>query len=299
MSFFRIDAPADPTQHPAMLRFAASVRALYGDRVQRIVLFGSRARGEAREDSDWDVAVFLRDLRGYRHNCLRLSDTALEILCDSDNEINFIVMGLESYHDTTAFMREVRRAGIDLAAPIGVSGVDARVKPGHDDVPTISIPSSSPGLTRRSRHRPPAGISGQRETSPEVADLLGQTKRSLNRAREILAKTDLHAVVAREAYAAVLRATRAIVLDRTDRVVTKDVRLRTEIGRLASDDPLVGREFAMFLADWFDVAVLADYVTDRRGDVTRETAERALATATRLVAHAEWLLSQPEPPPAA
>jgi uncharacterized protein len=54
------EAPADPTQHPALLRFAASVRALYGDRVERIVLFGSRARGDAREDSDWDVAVFLR-----------------------------------------------------------------------------------------------------------------------------------------------------------------------------------------------------------------------------------------------
>jgi hypothetical protein len=59
------DAPADPTQHPAMRRFAEAVRARYGDRVERIVLFGSRARGDAREDSDWDVAVFLRDLRDW------------------------------------------------------------------------------------------------------------------------------------------------------------------------------------------------------------------------------------------
>lgn len=36
-------------------------RALPG-RVTRVVLFGSRARGDARPDSDYDVAVFVADL---------------------------------------------------------------------------------------------------------------------------------------------------------------------------------------------------------------------------------------------
>ena len=30
----------------------AAMNALYGDRIERVVLFGSRARGDAREDSD-------------------------------------------------------------------------------------------------------------------------------------------------------------------------------------------------------------------------------------------------------
>lgn len=39
----------------------AAEEALPG-RVTRVVLFGSRARGDAAEDSDYDVAVFIRDL---------------------------------------------------------------------------------------------------------------------------------------------------------------------------------------------------------------------------------------------
>ena len=33
--------------------------AAFPGRVERIVLFGSRARGEAHDESDWDFAVFL------------------------------------------------------------------------------------------------------------------------------------------------------------------------------------------------------------------------------------------------
>jgi predicted nucleotidyltransferase len=47
---------------PILKRFRAALDALYGGRLERVVLFGSRARGEARQDSDYDVAVFLRDL---------------------------------------------------------------------------------------------------------------------------------------------------------------------------------------------------------------------------------------------
>ena len=44
---------------PVLARLRA---ALDGDRIERVVLFGSRARGDAGEESDYDVAVFLNDL---------------------------------------------------------------------------------------------------------------------------------------------------------------------------------------------------------------------------------------------
>jgi len=44
-----------PTSDPVLTRFRAALDALYGDRIERVVLHGSRARGDARPDSNYDV----------------------------------------------------------------------------------------------------------------------------------------------------------------------------------------------------------------------------------------------------
>jgi predicted nucleotidyltransferase len=46
--------------------------------VEKLILFGSRARGEARADSDDDVAVIVRDLSDRRRVRRVLSDLAYE-----------------------------------------------------------------------------------------------------------------------------------------------------------------------------------------------------------------------------
>jgi predicted nucleotidyltransferase len=45
----------------ALAQFAANVRNHYGDRLKGLYLFGSRARGDNRPDSDADVAIVLQD----------------------------------------------------------------------------------------------------------------------------------------------------------------------------------------------------------------------------------------------
>jgi predicted nucleotidyltransferase len=108
------DIIADPTQHPAMRRFAAAVRALYGDRVERIVLYGSRARGDAREDSDWDVALFIRDLRDWWTEAEPLGAIEVAIMDDTGAVINALPFGAGAYLERTPLMRELRREGRDL-----------------------------------------------------------------------------------------------------------------------------------------------------------------------------------------
>jgi len=41
---------------------AADLRELYGDRLERVLLFGSQARGDAEPGSDIDLLVVLRDM---------------------------------------------------------------------------------------------------------------------------------------------------------------------------------------------------------------------------------------------
>ncbi|HVH75815.1 MAG TPA: nucleotidyltransferase domain-containing protein [Stellaceae bacterium] len=48
---------------PILKRLRAALDKLCGERIERVVVFGSRARGDAGEDSDYDVAVFLKDFR--------------------------------------------------------------------------------------------------------------------------------------------------------------------------------------------------------------------------------------------
>jgi predicted nucleotidyltransferase len=43
---------------PILAKFRAALDEMYGARLERVVLFGSQARGDARPDSDHDVAVF-------------------------------------------------------------------------------------------------------------------------------------------------------------------------------------------------------------------------------------------------
>jgi predicted nucleotidyltransferase len=50
--------------------------------VEKLILFGSRARGEAREDSDYDVAVGVRDLSDRRQVRRVLSKLAYDHVLD-------------------------------------------------------------------------------------------------------------------------------------------------------------------------------------------------------------------------
>ena len=106
--------PLAPADDPVLVRFRAALDALYGDRVERVVLFGSRARGDAREDSDYDVAVFLKDLSDRWPELDRLADLGTEFLDETGEFIHAMPYRAGSYNERTSLMREIRREGVDL-----------------------------------------------------------------------------------------------------------------------------------------------------------------------------------------
>jgi len=105
---------------PILKRFRAALDETYGDRLERVVLFGSRARGDAAEDSDYDVAVFLNDLKegdlANRWRELdRLADLRSEILSDTDAFIDVLPYPAGFYNDARMpLMYAIRAEGVDL-----------------------------------------------------------------------------------------------------------------------------------------------------------------------------------------
>jgi uncharacterized protein (UPF0332 family) len=134
--------------------------------------------------------------------------------------------------------------------------------------------------------------------TPEVEAYLRKSRETLERATYWAEASQFFGAVARDAYLAAFQAAQAIILARTDKVGKTHSGVRSEMERLGKGDPQIAGDFATFLARAYVLKEKDDYVVGPDRLISKETALSALATATRLVAHTEWLLAQPEPPTA-
>ncbi len=82
-------------------------------RIAEVVLFGSRARGEAEADSDWDVAVFLT---GEPDSADRraLSDAAYDLVVETSQYIQHVPLAAGRRNDETLLLDHIRRHGITV-----------------------------------------------------------------------------------------------------------------------------------------------------------------------------------------
>ncbi len=103
-----------PPDDPVLTRFRAAVIEICGERIERVVLFGSRARGDARPASDYDIAVFLRDAGTFTEESARLAAVSTDILLDTGAVISATPFPAGAYRERTGFMHELRKDGLDL-----------------------------------------------------------------------------------------------------------------------------------------------------------------------------------------
>jgi predicted nucleotidyltransferase len=100
---------------PILKRFRAALEELYGDRLERVVLYGSRARGDARADSDYDVAVFISGLADRWPELHRLADLGTDILHETGELVHAVPYRAGAYNDERMpLMHEIRADGVDL-----------------------------------------------------------------------------------------------------------------------------------------------------------------------------------------
>ncbi len=110
-----IDQNMSKTPGPArsLVKFRDAVKARYGARIERMVLFGSRARGDARRGSDYDVAIFLRDIGSEWEEIRRIAAIRFETL-DDPEAVHVTLRPAGTWDERSPLMHEIRRDAQDL-----------------------------------------------------------------------------------------------------------------------------------------------------------------------------------------
>jgi uncharacterized protein len=88
-----------------------ALQAMPPRRIAKVVLYGSRARGNARRDSDWDLAVFVRGRPTPRDRSI-LSYISYDLMMETGAFIQ--AMPLPAKHEQLdySFYRNVRADGV-------------------------------------------------------------------------------------------------------------------------------------------------------------------------------------------
>lgn len=93
--------------------FKLRAQAAMPGRIAEVVLFGSRARGEADDESDWDVAVFLTGEPGPAER-RALSDVAYDLVVETGQYIQHIPLSDQQKNTDALLLRNIRRDGVTV-----------------------------------------------------------------------------------------------------------------------------------------------------------------------------------------
>lgn len=89
------------------------LEALYGSRLERLVLFGSQARGDAAPDSDVDVLVVLNGDVVPGVEIERTSEVVADLALRCDTPISRVFVSSERFRrEATPFLHNVRTEGV-------------------------------------------------------------------------------------------------------------------------------------------------------------------------------------------
>jgi predicted nucleotidyltransferase len=105
---------APPQKDPILVRFQSALEVIFGDRSERLVLFGSRARGDAQADSDYDIATFLNDFADRRQEVRRMVPVVTDIIEETGAVVHPMPYRAGAWRERTPLMHEIRRDGVDL-----------------------------------------------------------------------------------------------------------------------------------------------------------------------------------------
>jgi uncharacterized protein len=100
---------------PTLSEIKESLQKLYGDRLVRLILFGSHARGEAHPESDIDLLIVLKSPVSQVQEIVHMSELRLKMLLEHDELVSIIPIAEADFQTRdVALLRNIRREGIEL-----------------------------------------------------------------------------------------------------------------------------------------------------------------------------------------
>ena len=100
---------------PILAELHRGLEAIYGDRLIRLVLFGSQARGDAKPDSDIDVLVVLQGPVDSGEEISRCSEFKAALCLTHGIVISSVYVSEDQYrNEQSPLLLNVRREGVPV-----------------------------------------------------------------------------------------------------------------------------------------------------------------------------------------
>jgi uncharacterized protein len=88
---------------------------VYQDRLEQVILFGSRARGDAKPDSDFDILIVLKTAFDYSQEIERTSHFLSDLCLKNDILISRVFVDSQTFKSAESpFFLNVKREGVVL-----------------------------------------------------------------------------------------------------------------------------------------------------------------------------------------
>ncbi len=111
-----VDLPPAPSRiadDPVLRKIKAELTRLYGPRLAGVVLYGSRARGDHRPDSDIDLIALVKGYDRSRDRPAAISVMS-QAMTDAGVDVSILPFPEDGLARRTIFMHNVREDGVRL-----------------------------------------------------------------------------------------------------------------------------------------------------------------------------------------